>query len=86
MKYLKGPYVVDIDSSGLETVVLGLEFQVWSNNFRHGDMKLKCLATISSVYRRSKEHRIASDHGLLKQPMESRETRAQSHIHASGEL
>ncbi|XP_014225419.1 uncharacterized protein LOC106651436 [Trichogramma pretiosum] len=81
MQYLKGPYIVDVDKRGLETVVLILEFQAWSNHFRHGDMKLKCLATISSVYRRSKEHRVVGDHGILKQPMESRETRAQSHMH-----
>jgi hypothetical protein len=79
IQYLKGPRIISVDASGLETAQLGLEFRAWSKHFRHGDMKLKCLATISSVYRRSNERRIAGDEGFLKQPMESRETRAQSH-------
>ncbi|KAJ8688279.1 hypothetical protein QAD02_024074, partial [Eretmocerus hayati] len=77
-KYLRGPRVIRVDQ-GLEQAQLGLEFRAWPKHFRHGDMKLKCLATISSIYRRSNERRVPGDENLVKQPLESRETRAQSH-------
>ncbi|OXU24243.1 hypothetical protein TSAR_001205 [Trichomalopsis sarcophagae] len=78
-QYLKGPHITKANENGLEIAQLGLEFRAYPKHFRHGDMKLKCLATISSVYKRSNERRVAGDEGFLKQPMESRETRAQSH-------
>lgn len=44
-------------------------------------MKLKCLATIAAVYLQSNEESVEGDERILKAPvMESRETRAQSHI------
>jgi len=43
-------------------------------------MKLKCLATVATVYRQSNEESVEGDESFLKTPiMESRETRAQSH-------
>jgi len=43
-------------------------------------MKLKCLATIATVYLQSNEERVEGDESVLKTSiMESRETRAQSH-------
>lgn len=43
-------------------------------------MKLKCLATIATVYLQSNEESVEGDESILKTPiMESRETRAQSH-------
>lgn len=79
--YLKGPHITAIDVRGLETAVLGLEFRVASKHFKRGDMKLKCLATIAAVYLQSNEESVEGDERILKAPvMESRETRAQSHI------
>ncbi|XP_058790645.1 uncharacterized protein LOC131663903 [Phymastichus coffea] len=78
-KHLKGPHNISVDAGGLSSSQLGLEFRLSAKHFRRGDMKLKCLATISSLYLRSDEHRVAGDERFLKQPMESRETRAQSH-------
>ena len=40
---------------GLETAILGLEFRVRSRHFKRGDLKLKCLATIATIYWRSNE-------------------------------
>lgn len=80
-QYLKGPHITAVDSRGLETAVLGLEFRVTSKHFKRGDMKMKCLATIATVYLQSNEESVEGDERILKAPvMESRETRAQSHI------
>lgn len=79
-QYLKGPHITAVDEKGLETAVLGLEFRVANKHFKRGDMKLKCLATIATVYLQSKEESVEGDERILKAPvMESRETRAQSH-------
>uniref|UniRef100_A0A182TND3 Ig-like domain-containing protein n=1 Tax=Anopheles melas TaxID=34690 RepID=A0A182TND3_9DIPT len=56
----------------LETSVLGLEFRVKPKHFKHGDMKLKCLATISTVYWKSNEESVEGEK-LQKAPtLESR--------------
>lgn len=79
-QYLKGPHITAVDKKGLETAVLGLEFRVVNKHFKRGDMKLKCLATIATVYLQSNEESVEGDERILKAPvMESRETRAQSH-------
>lgn len=78
--YLIGPHLIAVDENGLETTVLSLEFRVANKHFRRGDMKLKCLATIATVYLQSNEESVEGDESILKTPMmESRETRAQSH-------
>lgn len=77
--YLIGPKIV-IDENGLDIAKLGLEFRVGNKHFRQGDMKLKCLATIATVYKQSNEESVVGDESILKTSiMESRETRAQSH-------
>lgn len=77
--YLIGPNIVN-EENGLETARLGLKFRVANKHFRRGDMKLKCLATIATVYLQSNEESVEGDESILKTPiMESRETRAQSH-------
>ncbi|XP_076179788.1 cell adhesion molecule 2-like isoform X2 [Ptiloglossa arizonensis] len=79
-QYLKGPHLTGVDEKGLQTAVLGLEFRVANEHFKQGDMKLKCLATIATVYLQSNEESVEGDERILKAPvMESRETRAQSH-------
>lgn len=74
----------------METVQLGLQFRVANKHFRQGDMKLKCLATIATVYLQSNEESVEGDESVLKTSMmESRETRAQSHTRedlANGKL
>ncbi|XP_011869035.1 PREDICTED: cell adhesion molecule 2-like [Vollenhovia emeryi] len=77
--YLTGPDIVN-EENGLETARLGLKFRVANKHFRRGDMKLKCLATIATVYLQSNEESVEGDESILKTPIiESRETRAQSH-------
>lgn len=77
--YLIGPNIV-IDENGLDIAKLGLKFRVGNKHFRQGDMKLKCLATIATVYKQSNEESVVGDESVLKTSiMESRETRAQSH-------
>ena len=78
-KYQEGPYKIQVNKNGLEKSQLVLKLPVSAIHFHQGDMKLKCLATISEVYKQSNERRVAGDDKILKQPMESRETRAQSH-------
>uniref|UniRef100_A0A1A9WUQ8 Ig-like domain-containing protein n=1 Tax=Glossina brevipalpis TaxID=37001 RepID=A0A1A9WUQ8_9MUSC len=45
----------------LETSVLGLQFRVARHHFRNGDMKLKCVASLSTFYWRSNEESVESD-------------------------
>lgn len=81
-QYLRVPHITDVDHEGLETAVLGLEFRLFANHFKRGDMKIKCLATIGTVYWKSNEQSVESDKPLKAPVMESRETRAQGHTHA----
>ncbi|CAH2263448.1 jg13908 [Pararge aegeria aegeria] len=46
---------------GLETTTMGLDFKVKSKHFRKGDLKLKCLATIATVYWRSNEESVQGE-------------------------
>ncbi|CRL02789.1 CLUMA_CG015870, isoform A [Clunio marinus] len=60
---------------GLETTILGLEFRVRQRHFKKGDMKLKCLATIASIYWKSNEESVEGDRPLrtpISSPIESR--------------
>ncbi|KAL2716902.1 hypothetical protein V1478_014578 [Vespula squamosa] len=81
-QYLRGPHITEVDREGLETAVLGLEFRLRTKHFKKGDMKIKCLATIATVYWKSNELSIEGERPLKIPVMESRETRAQGHTHA----
>lgn len=59
---------------GLETTTLGLKFKVNRNSFRHGNMKLKCLASIATVYWKSNEESVEGDRLQRSQVMRSRES------------
>lgn len=72
--FLRGPETFNYSREGLETAVLGLEFQVKPKHFRRGDMKLKCLATIATVYWRSNEESVEGDKPQKAPVLESRET------------
>lgn len=81
---LRGPFITEVDREGLETTVLGLEFRIREKHFKRGDMKIKCLATIASVYWKSNELSIESNRAEQNRApvMESRETRPQGHTRA----
>lgn len=76
------PYSVVVDRDDLETSTLGLEFRLRSKHFKKGDLKIKCLARIYTVYWKSNELSIEGERPLKIPVMESRETRAQGHTHA----
>ncbi|XP_068144575.1 uncharacterized protein beat-IIIc [Drosophila tropicalis] len=59
---------------GLETSVLGLQFRVEQHHFRNGDMKLKCVASLSTFYWRSNEESVEGDRPQKAPVLESRET------------
>ncbi|XP_013187127.1 uncharacterized protein LOC106132307 [Amyelois transitella] len=46
---------------GLEVTSLALDFKVKLKHFRRGDLKLKCLATIATVYWRSNEESVQGE-------------------------
>ncbi|XP_021201373.3 uncharacterized protein LOC110384419 [Helicoverpa armigera] len=46
---------------GLETTSQALDFKVKPKHFRKGDLKLKCLATIATVYWRSNEESVQGE-------------------------
>uniref|UniRef100_A0AAG5CV02 Ig-like domain-containing protein n=1 Tax=Anopheles atroparvus TaxID=41427 RepID=A0AAG5CV02_ANOAO len=68
------PTIVSLIPDHLETSILGLEFRVKPKHFRHGDMKLKCLATISTVYWKSNEESVESDKPQKAPILESRKS------------
>ncbi|XP_062130107.1 uncharacterized protein LOC133841542 isoform X2 [Drosophila sulfurigaster albostrigata] len=59
---------------GLETSVLGLQFRVEQQHFRNGDMKLKCVASLSTFYWRSNEESVEGDRPQKAPVLESRES------------
>uniref|UniRef100_A0A182M0V6 Ig-like domain-containing protein n=1 Tax=Anopheles culicifacies TaxID=139723 RepID=A0A182M0V6_9DIPT len=64
------PYITGADR--LETSVLGLEFRVKPKHFKRGDMKLKCLATISTVYWKVNEESVEGEKMQKAPTLESR--------------
>ncbi len=74
-RYLLGPYL-HINADGLEQSTLGLKFRVQQHHFHRGDLKLKCLATIFSVYWKSNEESVEPDKQQRAPALESRESRA----------
>ncbi|TMW46097.1 hypothetical protein DOY81_008823, partial [Sarcophaga bullata] len=58
----------------LETSTLGLQFRVEQHHFRNGDMKLKCVASLSTFYWRSNEESVEGDRPQKAPVLESRET------------
>lgn len=72
--YLRGPETVYTGREGLETTTLGLEFRVEARHFRRGDMKLKCLATIATVYWNSNEESVEGDRPQRPPALEVKET------------
>uniref|UniRef100_A0A1B6DEL1 Ig-like domain-containing protein n=2 Tax=Clastoptera arizonana TaxID=38151 RepID=A0A1B6DEL1_9HEMI len=72
--FLRGPTVQYIGREGLEETTLGLEFRVESKHFRKGDLKLKCLATIATVYWNSNEESVEGEKPQRSPAMEVKDT------------
>eukprot|EP00096_Caligus_rogercresseyi_P002471 TRINITY_DN14604_c0_g1_i1.p1 TRINITY_DN14604_c0_g1~~TRINITY_DN14604_c0_g1_i1.p1 ORF type:complete len:311 (+),score=72.94 TRINITY_DN14604_c0_g1_i1:859-1791(+) len=51
-------FKVSKDVDGLETSTLGLRFKVREKHFHQGDLKLKCTATIATIYWKSNEESV----------------------------
>jgi len=62
------------DEDGLQTSMLGLEFKVRQKHFKKGDLKMKCLATIDTLYWRTNEQSVEGDRPQKAPVLESRET------------
>lgn len=72
--FLRGPDTIVTGREGLETSILGLEFAVRPKHFKKGDMKLKCLATIATLYFRSNEESVEGERPQRASVLESRGT------------
>ncbi|CAH1173788.1 unnamed protein product [Phaedon cochleariae] len=86
--YLRGPRTVVLGREGLESSTLGLEFVAGHEHFKRGNMKLKCLATIATLYLVSNEESVEGERPQRASVMESRGTAAPSgsradRVHAS---
>ncbi|XP_017468975.1 PREDICTED: uncharacterized protein LOC108360977 [Rhagoletis zephyria] len=82
--YLRPYDTITFGREALEVSRLGLEFRVKSNHFIAGDLKLKCVAKISSLYWQSNEASVVSDLQNRAPALESRETVfAKSRTHGS---
>ncbi|XP_014255592.2 uncharacterized protein LOC106670091 [Cimex lectularius] len=57
---LRGPRT-RVVKGGLEETTLGLEFRVERKHFRRGHLKLKCLASIATIYWNSNEESVEGD-------------------------
>ncbi|XP_052899201.1 uncharacterized protein LOC128305671 [Anopheles moucheti] len=68
------PTIVSLAPDHLQTSTLGLEFRIKPKHFRKGDLKLKCLATISNVYWKSNEESMEADKPQKSHILESRKT------------
>lgn len=82
--FQKGPYTIITGREGLETSILSLEFPVRQKYFKRGDMKLKCLATIATLYWKTNEESVEGDRPLkapvreiVQAPANSRADRVQ---------
>uniref|UniRef100_A0A1A9WUN8 Ig-like domain-containing protein n=1 Tax=Glossina brevipalpis TaxID=37001 RepID=A0A1A9WUN8_9MUSC len=73
-QYLRKYNTIVSGREGLETSVLGLQFRVEQHHFRNGDMKLKCVASLSTFYWRSNEESVEGDRPQKAPVLESRET------------
>ena len=73
-KFLKPQKKIITGREGLETTILGLEFVVRHKHFKRGDMKLKCVASIESVYSRSNEESVEGERPQRASVLESRGT------------
>lgn len=73
--------------TGLQTSRLGLTFKVRHKHFLHGDLKLKCTATISTVYWKSNEESVQGSgfnaHTAPVSESRGRTSAATSHIMGS---
>uniref|UniRef100_A0A1B6L404 CD80-like immunoglobulin C2-set domain-containing protein n=1 Tax=Graphocephala atropunctata TaxID=36148 RepID=A0A1B6L404_9HEMI len=59
--FLRGPKIEGVGGEGLEVTTLGLDFKVEAKHFRRGDLKLKCLATIATIYWNSNEESVEGE-------------------------
>uniref|UniRef100_V5FT69 Uncharacterized protein n=2 Tax=Anoplophora glabripennis TaxID=217634 RepID=V5FT69_ANOGL len=76
--FLRGPQTIMAGREGLETSELGLEFRVRPKHFKRGNMKLKCLATIATLYLVSNEESVEGERPQKASVLESRGTAAPS--------
>lgn len=84
LTHLKRYDNIVVGREGLEVARLGLEFRVRGFHFKNGDMKLKCVAKISSLYWQSNEESVESDKQQRAPALESRETvAAKSQVHGT---
>ncbi|XP_050320480.1 uncharacterized protein LOC126753252 isoform X3 [Bactrocera neohumeralis] len=82
--YLKQYEKYVVGREGLEMARLGLEFRVKGIHFQDGEIKMKCVAKISSLYWQSNEASVQSDRQHRAPALESRETiAAKSRAHGS---
>lgn len=81
--YLRGPYRTQIKEDGLETTTLGLQFRVEPRHFRRGDMKMKCLATIATVYWNSNEESVEGEKPIRPPVLEVKDTSRADRVQAS---
>lgn len=63
---IRGPHTMFIGGDNLQKTILGLEFRVTAKHFKDGDMKLKCLASISTIYWKTNEESVKGDKPLIK--------------------
>ena len=76
-------FQVVIDKSGLETSVLGLWFKVRDKHFKQGDLKLKCTATIATIYWKSNEESVQGVRPQSALVSESRSSRNSGKVEAA---
>ncbi|CAH1404997.1 unnamed protein product [Nezara viridula] len=72
---VRGPRIRVVDREGLEETILGLEFRVDRRHFQKGDLKLKCLASIGTVYWNSNEESVEGERPQRPPALEVKDTK-----------
>ncbi|XP_066901242.1 cell adhesion molecule 2 [Halyomorpha halys] len=72
--YLRGP-LEEESHDGLIRTTLGLEFRIERRHFRKGDLKLKCLASIGTVYWNSNEESVEGERPQRPPALEVKDTK-----------
>ncbi|CAH1404996.1 unnamed protein product [Nezara viridula] len=72
--YFRGPYEEET-RDGLVRTTLGLEFRIERRHFRKGDLKLKCLASIGTVYWNSNEESVEGERPQRPPALEVKDTK-----------
>ncbi|XP_065567325.1 uncharacterized protein LOC136031580 [Artemia franciscana] len=76
--FLQNYPIIEDEESGLQTIIIGLEFEVRQKHLKTGGLKIKCTATLAAVYWRSDER--SAEAAAIKSAHNHSERDTQQHM------